>query len=69
LRDMTNGTNLFNQIVPGSTFLESINYAGDISLRIRVRNASGSPKYKPVEVTETLTAAGLSRSINQVLDG
>ena len=68
IRDMTNGVNLFNQISAGATFLESVNYAGDITLRIRVRNASGSPRYKPVEVTETLTATGLSRSINQVLD-
>lgn len=68
IRDMTNGVNLFNEIVAGSTFANSLNYAGDIVARIRVRNASGTPKYKPVEVTETLTASGLSRSINQVLD-
>ena len=68
LRDMTNSVDLFNQINASATFLESVNYAGDIALRIRVRHASASPKYKALEVTETLTASGLSRSINQVLD-
>jgi hypothetical protein len=68
IRDMTNSTDLFNQIEASSSFSGSVNYTGDVTLRIRVRNASGTPKYKALEVSETLTSVGLTRSINQILD-
>jgi hypothetical protein len=38
------------------------------SLLIRVRNASGTPVYKPFSTTTTMPAGNLSITINQELD-
>ncbi len=68
VRDTTNGVTLFNLIEPTTTFSGSVDYTGDVDLLVRVRNASGTPKYKPVEATGLLTNNGFTLNINQVLD-
>lgn len=68
IRDITNGINLFNEIAATTVFTGVVAYAGDITIRVRVRNASGSPKYKPFETTDSLTDIGFSLSVNQLLD-
>lgn len=64
----TDSTVIFNQVEATTTFSQSVNYAGDKSLTIRVRNASSSPSYKAFETTGTLTSAGFSLVVNQVVD-
>lgn len=64
----TDSTVLFNQTEATATFSQSVNYAGDKSLLIRVRNATGSTKYKAFETTGTLASSGFSLVVNQVVD-
>lgn len=42
--------------------------AGDQVMEIRVRKATGSPLYKPVDVTALLTSLGFTISVEQVSD-
>lgn len=68
VRNTTDAIDLFNQVESTSTFSQSVNYTGDKSLLIRVRNASGGTKYKAFQTTGTLGASGYSLVVNQELD-
>lgn len=68
IENTTDTTVLFNEIEATTTFTDSVNYTTDKSLLIRVRNASGTSKYKPFETTGTLTSSGFSLVVNQLLD-
>ena len=64
----TDGVTLFNEVVAGTEFSNSVNFTGVKALSVRVRNASGSPKYKPYATSGSLTSSGFSAQINQELD-
>lgn len=64
----TDAAVISNVIEPTSTFSTSVSFVGTKSLLIRVRNASGSTKYKAYETTGTLTSTGFSLNVNQELD-
>ena len=67
--DTTNNVVLFNEIPAFSPFFGSVTSDGsDVSLLIRVRNASGATPYKNFVTTTTLTSAGVNLNINQVED-
>lgn len=67
--DKTNNNVLFNELAIGSTFTGFVASDGtDVDLLIRVRNASGAIKYKQFLTEATLTAAGVSITVNQPLD-
>lgn len=67
--DTTNNVVLFNEIPAFSPFFGSVTSDGsDVSLLIRVRNASGATPYKNFVTTTTLVSAGVNLNINQVED-
>ena len=67
--DKTNNNVLFNELAIASTFTGFVASDGtDVDLLIRVRNASGAIKYKQFLTEATLTAAGVSITVNQPLD-
>ena len=67
--DTTNNVVLFNEIPAFSPFFGSVTSDGnDISLLIRVRNASGATPYKNFVTTTTLVSAGVNLDISQVED-
>lgn len=68
IENTTDSVVLFNQIEATTTFSESVNYTGDKTLLVRVRNASGTPKYVAFETGGTLTSNGFSAQVNQVQD-
>lgn len=68
IENTTDSVVLFNEIEATTTFTDSVNYTADKALRIRVRNASTSTKYKAFETTGTLTSTGFSLTVNQELD-
>lgn len=68
IANTTDSVVLFNEVEATTTFTDTINYTGDKSLLIRVRNASSATKYKPYQATGTLTSNGFSLTVNQVLD-
>ena len=68
IKNVTDDVDLFVQNEPSSTFIRSVAYTADKQLLIRVRNASGNPKYKPLETSGTLTISGFSLVVNQELD-
>ena len=67
--DTTNNVVLFNEIPTSSPFSGSVTSDGNnVSLLIRVRNASGATPYKNFVTTTTLVSAGVNLNINQVED-
>ena len=66
--NVTDAVELFKVVEPTATFSDAVNYSGDKSLLIRVRNHSGSPYYQDFSATGTLTASGFSLNVNQILD-
>lgn len=68
IRNTTDNVTLFNQIEPTTIFNEQVEYSADKNILIRIRNASGIPKYKSFETTGVLTNTGFSLVVNQLLD-
>jgi len=71
VRDVTDPANriiLFNEISNSSEFSRLVDFETDAALEIRVRNASGVEKYRPLEATGTLTINGFSLTVNQQRD-
>ena len=68
IRNTTDSVTLFNQVEATTTFSETVNFTANKTLLIRVRNASGTTRYKPFEGGGTLTSNGFSLQVNQVLD-
>lgn len=68
IENTTNAVVLYNELEATSTFSRTLNYTADKGLLVRVRNASGTTKYKAFQTTGTLTAAGFSLTVNQELD-
>ena len=67
--DKTNNNTLFNELATTTTFTGTVSTDGtDVDLLIRVRNASGAIKYKQFLTEATLTATGVSITVNQPLD-
>lgn len=65
---VTAGDVLVNEEVTTDPFIYPHNYEGDLNVIYRVRRASGSPYFKPVQSSGTITSAGLSAVINQISD-
>lgn len=68
IENTTDSVVLFNEIEATDTFNESVNNATGKDILIRVRNASGSTKYKPFATTGTISGAGFNLTVNQELD-
>jgi hypothetical protein len=64
----TDSVELFKVVEPTTTFTDSVNYTGDKTLLIRVRNHSGTPYYQDFSATGTLTSSGFTLNVNQILD-
>ncbi len=64
----SDGTEIMNVEASGSTVAVNYNHTSDIDVTIRVRKASGAPKYLPFETFGTITSNGLSVVVTQVLD-
>jgi hypothetical protein len=68
IRNTTDGIDLFNEIEATTTFSKTASVTGK-NLLIRVRNASGTPKYKTFQTTiASVPTAGFSLVVNQELD-
>lgn len=68
IRNTTDSVDLYNQIEPTTTFSQALEFSSNKNLLIRIGNASGATKYKPMETTGVLTSAGFSVVINQIID-
>jgi len=63
-------TVLINEVAAGTSVSTSTNYAGldYTNVVVKVRNASGTPKYLAYRATDSISASGLSHSANQTED-
>jgi hypothetical protein len=67
---LTEGDIIVQPVVVTSTpFTQTIGYNGDQTFRCMIANASSSPKYSPINFTDTITNAGFSRRIEQIIEG
>jgi hypothetical protein len=66
VRNTTDNVNLFNEIAPGTSWSNSV--PSGKALLIRVRNASGTPKYKPWQTTSAGLSNDTTITANQELD-
>ena len=65
VENTTDSTVLYNEIEATTTFSDTI--PANKNLLIRVRNASGTPKYKPFETT-AVSSSDVTITVNQELD-
>lgn len=68
IRNTTDSVDLYNQVEPTTTFSQALEFIANKNLLIRIGNASGATKYKPMETTGVLTNAGFTVVINQIID-
>lgn len=68
IENTTDSVVLFNEVEATTTFSDSVNYTGDKTLLIRVRNHSSAPFYKPYTAGGTLTSTGFALEVNQISD-
>ena len=66
--DLTNSTELANEIVAGTTFTLPKVYVSDLSLRLRLTNVNGLVAYEWYEVNGNFTTTGASFLANQQID-
>lgn len=65
---VTAGDVLVNEIVTADPFIYTHNFEGDLSVEIKVRNATTAPFYSPFETTGTIRNTGLPLVVKQELD-
>lgn len=68
LYDTTNAVELYNGVVAGTTLTLASEYISDFTVRIRVMYQDALTAKTFVEFSDTVTSAGLSRTISQVDD-
>lgn len=68
IRNTTDSVDLYNQVEATTIFSQALEFSANKNLLIRIGNASGASKYKPMETTGVLTSAGFSVVINQIID-
>ena len=68
IENTTDTVVLFNEIEATTTFSDTYNYTANKDILVRVRNASGSTKYKTWETTGTITTTGFTATANQITD-
>jgi hypothetical protein len=66
VRNTTDGVDLYNEIEATTEWVGSV--PSGKALLIRVRNASGTPKYRPYQTTTTGLSSDVSIVVNQELD-
>lgn len=65
---VTTGDELVNAIMSTDPYTYVHNYEGDLTFLFRIRKASSSPYYRTVSGTGTITSAGFSFNVVQILD-
>ena len=65
---VTSGDELYNEVVNTDPWTSSFNFEGSLAVIWRVRKASSAPYYAPAGGTATITSAGLSVNVQQILD-
>lgn len=66
--DTTNSVEIYNDVVAGTSLEYTTSFMSTYNVRIRAMYATSSTADEFIEFTDTVTSAGISRSVNPVID-
>lgn len=65
---VSDGLELFGGVAASATVTINTQWLSDVPVRIKIRNASGAPAYRPFETQATISNVGFNIFVNQIPD-